>query len=75
VAAGRRRDSRGEQSRSRLGVLRTAQRAGWGTAKPARIFNGGDPSGLVTHIRWASWGGSTANGHGLNWIFKPGGGY
>jgi hypothetical protein len=48
---------------------------GWGTARPARIFNGGDPSGLVTHIRWASWGRSTANGHGLNWIFKPGGGY
>ena len=49
--------------------------AGWETAKPGRIFNGGDPSGLVTHIRWASWGGSTANGHGLTWIFKPGGGY
>lgn len=48
---------------------------GWGTVRPAKIFNGGDPSGLVSNIHWASWGGGTANGHGLNAIFKPGGGY
>jgi hypothetical protein len=48
---------------------------GWGSAQPARVYNGGDPGGLVTEIRWTSWGSSTAIGYGLNWIFKPGGGY
>lgn len=48
---------------------------GWGSSRPSTIFNGGDPSGLVTHIHWSSWGGSTARGHGLNAIFKPHGGY
>jgi hypothetical protein len=48
---------------------------GWGSARPARVFNGGDPSGLVTEIHWTSWGSSTAVGYGLNSIFKPGGGY
>jgi hypothetical protein len=49
--------------------------AGWGKPHPSEIFNGGDPSGLVTHIQWSSWGGATASGHGLNAIFKPNGGY
>jgi len=48
---------------------------GWGTARPAKIFNGGDPSGLVTHIHWMSWGGATATGYGSTFIFKPRGGY
>ena len=48
---------------------------GWGTARPARIFNGGDPSGLVKEIQWTSWGGRVAVGYGLGWIFKPAGGY
>ncbi len=48
---------------------------GWGSAHPSRIFNGGDPSGLVKDIRWTSWGPSTALGTGENAIFKPGGGY
>ncbi len=48
---------------------------GFGTVRPGAIFNGGDPSGLVTHIHWSSWGGSVATGHGLNAIFKPAGGY
>ena len=48
---------------------------GWGTSRPARIFNGGDPSGLVKEIHWVSWGGKTAIGYGLNFIFKPHGGY
>jgi len=48
---------------------------GWGTQKPARIFNGGDLSGLVTNIHWGTWGGAVAIGHGRNSIFKPKGGY
>src|SRR5271155_2930714 len=38
---------------------------GWGTEHPSKIFNGGDPSGLVSFIHWTGWGGSSANGQGL----------
>jgi len=48
---------------------------GWGTTRPAKVYNGGDPSGLVKEIHWVSWGGKTATGFGLNFIFKPHGGY
>jgi hypothetical protein len=48
---------------------------GWGTAEPAEIFNGGDPSGLIAEVHWSSWGGATASGVGRNPIFKPHGGY
>jgi hypothetical protein len=37
---------------------------GFGTVKPARIFNGGDPTGLVTKIKWSGWGGPRATGTG-----------
>jgi hypothetical protein len=49
--------------------------SGWGTAHPDEIFNGGDPSGLVSHIRWSRWGGPSASGQGENAIFRPHGGY
>lgn len=49
--------------------------AGFGTAEPSAIFNGGDPSGSVTKIHWTGWGNPTAIGYGLNPIFKPAGGY
>ena len=49
--------------------------SGWGTAHPSEIFNGGDPSGLVSHIRWSKWGQSSSTGQGLTAIFKPKGGY
>jgi hypothetical protein len=48
---------------------------GWGTERPRTIYNGGDPSGLVTGVRWLTWGGETAIGWGKNAIFKPPGGY
>jgi hypothetical protein len=48
---------------------------GFGSAHPHRIFNGGDPSGTVSSIRWTGWGGAVAQGSGLNPIFKPQGGY
>jgi hypothetical protein len=48
---------------------------GWGIEHPSQIFNGGDPSGLITHVHWNSWGGPVAFGWGRNPIFKPGGGY
>ena len=48
---------------------------GFGRARPKTFFNGGVPSGLVKHIRWKSWGGRSARGRGLTWIYKPHGGY
>jgi hypothetical protein len=41
---------------------------------PGRDLQRGDPSGLVTKIRWKHWGTGVAIGRGLNAIFKPGGG-
>jgi hypothetical protein len=48
---------------------------GFGSAHPHAIFNGGDPSGLVTHLVWRRWGTSVATAKGKNAIFKPNGGY
>lgn len=49
--------------------------AGFGTYKPAGLFNGGDPNGFIGKIHWQDWSGPTAHGYGLNSIFKPHGGY
>jgi hypothetical protein len=37
---------------------------GYGEPHPKTIFNGGDPTGLVTNVRWQSWGGPKAIGDG-----------
>ena len=39
--------------------------------RPARIFNGGDPTGLVSHITWTSWGGARASGTGMSDYVGP----
>jgi hypothetical protein len=42
---------------------------GFGEVRPATVFLGGDPTGLVMHITWSSWGGSTATGKGTSdWV-------
>jgi hypothetical protein len=42
---------------------------GYGQVAPTTIFNGGDPTGLVTHIHWNSWGGPRATGTGTaEWV-------
>jgi len=43
-----------------------AHGTGFGQVKPARIFNGGDPTGLVTHVAWTSWGGDRAVAAGVS---------
>lgn len=48
---------------------------GWGSARPARIYNGGVPSGEVRAIRWRRWGRRTADGVGWTSIYTPHGGY
>jgi len=48
---------------------------GWGTPHPSRFFNGGDPSGLVTHVYWTHWRYPRAYAKGKAYAAKPGGGY
>ena len=45
---------------------------GFGQVRPAEVFNGGDPTGLVTGISWQSWGGPTATGTGTGTYDPPG---
>jgi hypothetical protein len=45
---------------------------GFGQVRPPKIFNGGDPTGLVTHITWRSWGGARASGTGTSDYVGPG---
>lgn len=44
---------------------------GYGTARPSTIFNGGDPTGLVTRVTWSSWGGPRAVGTGMSYYDPP----
>jgi hypothetical protein len=48
---------------------------GFGEVEPAKIFNGGVPSGLIRQVKWKHWGDPTARGRGLGSQYKPGGGY
>ncbi|HEY3978871.1 MAG TPA: hypothetical protein VGM79_16470 [Streptosporangiaceae bacterium] len=43
-----------------------AHGTGFGQVRPAEVFNGGDPTGLVSKISWSSWGGATATGAGTS---------
>ena len=45
---------------------------GFGQVRPSKIFNGGDPTGLVSHITWKSWGWSRALGAGVSDYVGPG---
>jgi hypothetical protein len=39
--------------------------------RPTTVFNGGDPTGLVSGIRWSSWGGAQAIGTGRSDYVGP----
>lgn len=45
---------------------------GFGQVRPPKVFNGGDPTGLVSHITWKSWGGARASGTGSSDYVGPG---
>jgi hypothetical protein len=45
--------------------------SGFGQVKPAKIFNGGDPTGLVTNVVWSSWGGAQATATGSSEYVGP----
>jgi len=48
----------------RLGAAYSRGQSGFGGFRPKTIFLGGDPTGLLEHIRWSAWGGDEAVGHG-----------
>lgn len=53
-----------------LGIAWALDQQGYGRVKPRTIFNGGDPTGLVSHIRWTRWGQRRAIGHGTgDWVW------
>jgi hypothetical protein len=45
---------------------------GYGKVRPSTVYNGGDETGLVKHIKWSSWGGKTATGTGESVYVAPG---
>jgi hypothetical protein len=52
-----------------VGVFARGQ--GFGQVKPSKIFNGGDPTGLVTHVVWKSWGDAQAVATGMSEYVGP----
>ncbi len=44
---------------------------GFGQVKPTEIYNGGDPTGMVTHVVWSSWGGPKATATGTSDYVAP----
>lgn len=55
-----------------LGQAWSTGQDGYGEARPQRIFNGGDPTGLVTNIKWSRWGAKKAIGWGRGTFVWPG---
>jgi hypothetical protein len=45
--------------------------SGFGQVEPKEVFNGGDPTGLVTSITWHGWGGAQAIGTGRSDYVGP----
>jgi hypothetical protein len=60
------------RSRVVLGNSSGPSQDGYGEAHPRRIFNGGDPSGLVMHVHWKHWGSRRATGWGTGLFVWPG---
>ena len=44
---------------------------GFGQVRPGLFDNGGDPTGLVTNVVWANWGGKTASATGKGTYVPP----
>jgi hypothetical protein len=49
--------------------------AGFGSAHPSLIYNGGDGVGRVVQVRWSDWGQEVAYGIGKSYSIRPEGGY
>jgi hypothetical protein len=61
------------QSEPTLGLLTGLfhQGAGFGQVRPKEVYNGGDPTGLVTSITWRDWGRGQAVGTGRSDYVGP----
>lgn len=59
-------------SATTLGVHLNHPGAGFGQVRPRRVDFGGDPTSFVTGVRWSSWGGKRAVGHGTALWVWPG---
>lgn len=46
--------------------------SGFGQVRPSRVDFGGDPTSFVTNVKWSSWGGARAVGHGKALWVWPG---
>ena len=55
-----------------LGRQWAPNQKGYGKVEPRTIFNGGDPTGLVQHVRWTRWGRPRALGSGFGYWVWPG---
>jgi hypothetical protein len=62
----------GAKSTPVLGHSWAPNQTGYGQAHPGTVFNGGDPTGLVRHIRWVGWGDRMAVGSGTSTYVWPG---
>jgi hypothetical protein len=45
---------------------------GFGEVQPSVVDLGGDPTGLLRHVAWSSWGGPRATGTGISTYVAPG---
>jgi hypothetical protein len=61
------------QSEPTLGVLAGTfiHGSGFGQVEPKTVDNGGDPTGIVTSIRWSNWGRTQVVGTGLSDYVGP----
>jgi hypothetical protein len=55
-----------------LGQAWSPNQQGYGTVRPVKVFNGGDPTGMIWDIAWSSWGGPQAEGTGTSYWEAPG---
>jgi hypothetical protein len=44
---------------------------GYGHVRPTTVSNGGDPTGVIDHIEWLTWGDSRAVGIGISTYLAP----
>jgi hypothetical protein len=54
-----------------LGIATDSPAVGFGEIEPNVVSLGGDPTSVVTNVRWRTWGGPRAIGSGKGWFLPP----
>jgi hypothetical protein len=54
-----------------LGIASDSPAVGFGEIEPNVVSLGGDPTSVVTNVRWRTWGGPRAIGSGKGWFLPP----